>query len=152
MPGSKCKFDKIRPRDINLEIPINSKEEELAYYIFNDPALNGFSEDLSLHRNQYSDYKIIKTINMKTRTLSSVLKEHLSVGQKIDLLSIDVEGLDLEVLKSNDWQKYKPVFIMVEDKEFNIAQPEKSTIYSFLQKMNYQLVAKTLSTLIFNLK
>ena len=73
---------------------------------------------------------------MKTRTLSSVLKEHLSVGQKIDLLSIDVEGLDLEVLKSNDWQKYKPVFIMVEDKEFNIAQLEKSDIYSFLQKMN----------------
>jgi FkbM family methyltransferase len=152
MPGSKRKFDKIRPKDINLEIPINSKEEELTYYIFNDPALNGFSKDLSLLRNQSSDYKIIKTVNMKTRTLSNVLKEYLSAGQKINLLSIDVEGLDLEVLKSNDWRMYKPDFIMVEDKEFNIAQPEKSAIYSFLQEMNYQLLAKTLSTLIFNLK
>jgi len=152
MPGSKRKFDKVRPRDFNLEIPINSKEEELTYYIFNDPALNGFSKDLSLLRNQSSDYKIIKSVNMKTRTLSSVLEEYLSGGQKINLLSIDVEGLDLEVLKSNDWRTYKPDFIMVEDKEFNIVQPEKSTIYNFLQEMNYQLMAKTLSTLIFNLK
>jgi FkbM family methyltransferase len=152
MPGSKRKFDKVRPRDINLEIPISSKEEELTYYIFNDPALNGFSKDVSLLRNQSSDYKIIKTVAMKTRTLSSMLNEHLSGGQRINLLSIDVEGLDLEVLKSNDWRSYKPDFIMVEDKEFDIAQPEKSAIFSFLQQMNYQLVAKTLSTSIFSLR
>jgi FkbM family methyltransferase len=152
MPGSKRKFDKVRPRDINLEIPINSKEEELTYFIFNDQALNGFSKDLSSLRNQSSDYKIIKTVNMKTRTLSSVLTEYLSVGQKINLLSIDVEGLDFEVLKSNDWRTYKPEFIMVEDKEFNITQPAKSAIYNFLQEMKYQLLAKTLSTLIFSLR
>ena len=152
MPGSKSNFDKVRTRDINLEIPINSKEEELTYYIFNDPALNGFSKDVSLLRNQSSDYKIIKTVTMKTRTLSNVLNEHLLSGQRINLLSIDVEGLDLEVLKSNDWRTYKPDFIMVEDKEFNIVQPEKSTIFSFLQQMNYQLVAKTLSTSIFRLR
>jgi FkbM family methyltransferase len=152
MPGSKSNFDKVRPRDITLEIPINSKEEELTYYIFNDPALNGFSKDVSLLRNQSFDYKIIKTVDMKTTTLSNVLNEHLLSGQRINLLSIDVEGLDLEVLKSNDWRTYKPDFIMVEDKEFNIVQPEKSTIFSFLQQMNYQLVAKTLSTSIFRLR
>jgi FkbM family methyltransferase len=152
MPGSKRNFDKVRPRDINLEIPINSTEEKLTYYIFNDPALNGFSKDVSQLRNQSPDYKIIRTVDMKTKTLSSVLNEHLSGGQRINLLSIDVEGLDLEVLKSNDWRTYKPDFIMVEDKEFNITQSEESTIFSFLQQMNYQLVAKTLSTLIFSLK
>lgn len=152
MPGSKRNFDKVRTRDINLEIPINSTEKELTYYIFNDPALNGFSKDLSLLRNQSPDYRIIKTVNMKTKTLSSVLNEHLSGEQKINLLSIDVEGLDLEVLKSNDWRNYKPDFIMVEEKEFNIVQPEQSNIFSFLQQMNYQLVAKTLSTLIFSLR
>lgn len=152
MPGSKRNFDKVRTRDINLEIPINSTEKELTYYIFNDPALNGFSKDISLLRNQSPDYRIIKTVNMKTKTLSSVLNEHLSGEQKINLLSIDVEGLDLEVLKSNDWRNYKPDFIMVEEKEFNIVQPEQSNIFSFLKQMNYQLVAKTLSTLIFSLR
>jgi hypothetical protein len=77
MPGSKKIFDKYRTKDINLEIPISSREEELTYYVFNDPALNGFSKETSLHRNTLKDYKIINTINMKTRTLISVLNEHL---------------------------------------------------------------------------
>lgn len=152
MPGSKQIFDKYRPRDINLEIPINSKEENLTYYIFNDPALNGFSKDLSLQSNQLSDYKIIRTINLRTETLNHILDKHLPVGQKINLLSIDVEGLDMEVLKSNDWIKYKPDFILIEDKEFDISQSENSAIYNFLVQMNYQLIAKTLNTLIFQLR
>lgn len=149
MPGSKIIFDKFRPQDINLEIPINSKEEYLTYYIFNDPALNGFSKDLSLQRNQLSDYKIIKTVNLKTKTLQDILDEHLPKGQKINLLNIDVEGLDFEVLKSNDWSKYRPDLILIEDKDFDFSIPQNSTVYNFLHELNYKLKAKTLNTLIF---
>jgi FkbM family methyltransferase len=149
MPGSKIIFDKYRPRDTNLEIPINSKEDYLTYYIFNDPALNGFSKDLSLERNQLSDYRIISTVNLKTKTLKDILDNHLPKGQDINLLTIDVEGLDIEVLKSNDWIKYKPDLIMIEDKEFDISLPQESAIYNFLFQLNYKLKAKTLNTLIF---
>lgn len=152
MPGSKRLFDKYRPGDTNLEIPISSKEEDLTYYIFNDPALNGFSKDLSLQSDQLSDYKIIKTINLRTETLDHILQEYLPIGKKINLLTIDVEGLDMEVLKSNDWNKYKPDFILIEEKEFDVSLPEKSAIYNFLVQMNYQLLAKTLNTLIFQIR
>jgi FkbM family methyltransferase len=152
MPGSKQIFDKYRPRDTNLEIPISSKDEELTYYIFNDPALNGFSKDLSLQRNKLNDYKIIKTINMRTKTLRSILDKHLPIGQKIDFLSIDVEGLDMEVLISNDWMKYRPEYILIEDKDFDFVYHESLEIYNFICKMNYKLMAKTLSTSIFKTK
>ncbi len=152
MPGSKRIFDKYRPGDTNLEIPISSKEEDLTYYIFNDPALNGFSKDLSLQSDQLSDYKIIKTIHLRTETLDHILDEYLPIGQKINLLTIDVEGLDMEVLKSNDWNKYKPDFILIEEKEFDVSLPKKSAIYNFLMQMNYQLLAKTLNTLIFQIR
>ncbi|MCZ7616055.1 MAG: FkbM family methyltransferase [Ignavibacteriaceae bacterium] len=108
MPGSKNKFDRIRPKDINLEIPISSKEEELTYYIFNEPALNGFSRELSSEGEKLNAYKIVKTVEMKTKTLGSVLDTFLPKGQNIDFMSIDVEGLDSEVLKSNNWDKYVP--------------------------------------------
>ena len=152
MPGNKQIFDKYRPRDTNLEIPISSKEEELIYYIFNDPALNGFSKDLSLQRNELSDYKIIKTINMRTKTLRSILDRYLPIGQKIDFLSIDVEGLDMEVLISNDWEKYRPEYILIEDKDFDFVTHESLEIYNFICKMSYKLMAKTLSTSIFKIK
>ncbi|MEJ2105336.1 MAG: FkbM family methyltransferase, partial [Ignavibacteriaceae bacterium] len=106
-PSTKRRFDKIRPRDINLEIPISDKEEELTYYMFNDPALNGFSKDISDEVKELKDYRVIGTIKMKTRTLLSILDEYLPIGQRIDFLSIDVEGFDFKVLTSNDWDKYK---------------------------------------------
>lgn len=152
MPGSKNKFDRIRPKDINLEIPISSKEEELTYYIFNEPALNGFSRELSSEGEKLNAYKIVKTVEMKTKTLGSVLDTFLPKGQNIDFMSIDVEGLDSEVLKSNNWDKYVPMYIIIEDKEFSFENPQKSEVYCFLNDQNYQLLAKTLSTLIFRLK
>ena len=149
MPGSKKIFDKYRPEDINIEIPISDKEEELTYYMFNDPALNGFSKEISQQRDELKDYKIIKTVNLKTRTLGSILKEFLPAGQKIDMLSIDVEGLDLKVLKSNDWDKYNPTIILVEDKYFTFESPHSSDVFDYLQKLNYKLISKSEKTLFF---
>jgi len=46
------------------------------------------------------------------RTLNSILEE-LEIN-KIDLLSLDVEGYEAEVLKGFDLNKYKPKFIVIE--------------------------------------
>ena len=51
MPNSMSLFDKIRPRDINLEVPISEKKQKLKYYMFNEPALNGFSKELAEKRD-----------------------------------------------------------------------------------------------------
>ena len=47
MPNSMRLFNEIRPRDTNLEIPISDKKQKLKYYMFNEPALNGFSKELA---------------------------------------------------------------------------------------------------------
>jgi hypothetical protein len=39
-------------------------------------------------------------------------------NKKIDILSIDVEGWDMDVLESNNWNKYKPNYIIVETVEY----------------------------------
>ena len=151
-PGSKKLFDKIRPRDINLEIPISEKDEELIYYIFNDPALNGFSSDLSKEIDGHRDYKILSEIKLKTKTLKSVLDDYLPLDQKIDFLSVDVEGFDFQVLKSNDWATYKPKLILVEDKDFSFSNLNDSAVFAFLSSKKYLLIAKSFNTLFFQLK
>jgi len=77
-------FDKIRPRDINLEFAISDIENELTYSMFNEPALNGFSKKISEERNFETDYWITKTIKIKTKTLRTVLDEFLSTDKTID--------------------------------------------------------------------
>lgn len=34
--------------------------------------------------------------------------------RQIDLMNIDVETMELSVLKSNDWDKYRPRFVIME--------------------------------------
>jgi FkbM family methyltransferase len=148
-PNAIKAFNIFRRRDVNLNIGISSKKGKLLFYCFNEPALNGFSKELSLERNNTSTkYKIIKEIEIETLPLSEVLDKYVPEEQKIDFLTIDVEGFDLQVLQSNNWLKYKPSFILVEDRiDFN--NLTNSEVYGYLEKQGYQLVAKTLRTLFF---
>jgi FkbM family methyltransferase len=148
-PGAIKAFSIFRKRDINLNIGISDKSGKLLFYCFNEPALNGFSKELSEERNNTSDkYKITKEIEVETHPLSYVLDKYLPQNQQIDILSIDVEGLDLMVLRSNDWNKYKPLFVLVED-NIDFANLPQSEIYSFLVEKGYQMVAKTHRTMFF---
>ncbi|BDQ03135.1 FkbM family methyltransferase [Ignavibacterium sp.] len=148
-PGSKKLFDKMRKYDINIEAAISDVPTKLTYFIFDEPALNSFDKDLSIQRSNETKYKIIKEVTLDTIRLSDILNKYLDSKQKIDFLSIDTEGFDLSVLKSNDWEKYKPSVILCEDAEFDFANPQKSRVFNFLVEKNYQLFAKTPSTLIF---
>ena len=58
-------FQKFRPRDTNLEIAISEKEQNLTYYMFNEPALNGFSKSIS-ERHQNERYQIGLQLGLDT--------------------------------------------------------------------------------------
>ena len=45
LPGSMRIFNLIRPRDINLEIPISDKEKKLNYFMFSSSFFNSFLEE-----------------------------------------------------------------------------------------------------------
>ena len=55
------------------------------------------------------------TIWVATTTLSAVI-DHVSKGEAPDLLSIDVEGFEMDVLGGLDLRKHRPRWILVETK------------------------------------
>ena len=149
MPNSMKIFNLLRPRDINLEIPISLNEKKMTYYSFNDPAINGFDKNLSQSRTK--DYKLISKISLETKTLEKLLDKYL-IKKEIDFLSIDVEGLDLEVLKSTNLKKYKPKIILVEILESNFDNLKNCDLYNFLVDNDYVFLAKTINTFFFKHK
>ena len=149
MPNSMKIFNLLRPRDINLEIPISLNEKKMTYYSFNDPAINGFNKNLSQSRT--NDYKLISKISLETKTLEKLLDKYL-IKKEIDFLSIDVEGLDLEVLKSTNLKKYKPKIILVEILESNFDNLKNCDLYNFLMDNDYVFLAKTINTFFFKHK
>ena len=56
-------------------------------------------------------------ISVPARTLTSILDQY--VINQIDLLSLDVEGYELNVLKGLDFEKYRPTYMLIESLKKN---------------------------------
>ena len=66
------------------------------------------------------------------------------------IFSIDVEGMDFKVIKSNDWNKHRPELVLTEEsmREKNIYT--ESEIYQFLRGIGYDLYCVTGGTIIYS--
>jgi FkbM family methyltransferase len=150
MPGSMRSFKLLRSRDINLELGVGKLPGEMCFYCFNDPALNSFDEKLSLERDAAPDrYKITKQVPVQILPLADILDQHLPKGQHIDFISVDVEGFDLDVLESNDWSKYRPDYLLIEDLSYSITTANEAPLVQFLKKVGYAPCASLRRTIIF---
>jgi FkbM family methyltransferase len=151
-PNAIEAFRAARPRDANLCVGVSDVEERLRYHVFNEPALNTFDPALAAERARLADYHLTETCEIPVRRLDDLLSENLQRGQPIDFLSIDVEGLDLQVLKSNDWGRFRPQALLVEDRTADIEQLIVNPIHAFVKSVGYGLAAKTVNTLIYTVR
>lgn len=101
-----------RPKDINLNIGILSEKKKIKFYNMNIDALSTFSHEQA---KEYvtQNFKILTVKNVATERLDSIFSRYVK-NKEIDFISIDTEGYDTEVLKSNDWKKWRPKLICVE--------------------------------------
>jgi FkbM family methyltransferase len=148
-PGSMEAFKKSRPEDRNLECGVGNSEGELPFYEFEEPALNTFSRQRYEYLLANTSYKVKRVVPVRIRKLASILEEHASENRPIDLLTIDVEGLDYEILKSNNWERFSPKVVLVEALEQNIEELQNSELGCFLKEKGYSLFAKTYNTAFF---
>jgi FkbM family methyltransferase len=138
-PNSMTQFNMIRKRDINLEIPISDEQEKLRFYSFKTSFLNTF--DVQSAKN-FKD-ELIGTIEINTKKLSQVFDEYLGENE-IDLLNVDVEGWDLKVLRSNNWNKYRPKVIVTEFFSFlEDCNPDQTEVGTFLKDNHYKYLCCT---------
>ncbi|MCG8329877.1 MAG: glycosyltransferase [Chitinophagales bacterium] len=136
-PGSMALFNEQRPKDINLELAISDTKETLTYYqIDSMPGCNSFSLDM-LKETHMLD-KVSSQAKIQTFTLEEVLDRYLPDNTSIDLLTVDVEGLDHKVLLSNNWEKYRPTVIVVELQIKDRTKIAGNETVQFLQNLGYE--------------
>jgi FkbM family methyltransferase len=148
LPGTAKQFKRWRPRDQVAEVGVSQNPGTLLYYMFNEPALNTFDMTLAEQRDGLNGYKLENKVSIPTKSLTEILDGMLLPGQ-IDFLSVDVEGLDLDVLKSNDWTKYRPAVIVAEALTASLIGIELDSIVGYLGIQGYRPVIKTGCSLIF---
>jgi FkbM family methyltransferase len=74
-------------------------------------------------------------IQVPARTLTSILDQH-SV-ERIDFLSLDVEGFELDVLKGIDFDKYKPSFMLIEARYREEIDSFLNPLYEPITELSY---------------
>jgi FkbM family methyltransferase len=151
-PGSMTEFHRLRPRDINIEAAVSDKVETLTSFIFNDGALNTFDPALAAKRDGDHGSRLVQRVPITTVTMAELLSRHLPPGTPINFLSVDVEGLELQVLRSNDWNRYRPSIILAEDFGVNRCRDiDSSETAEFLAAQGYEAFAKTIHTIFYRL-
>jgi FkbM family methyltransferase len=144
MPGSMKSFRFFRRRDINLEMGVGLQKGTLKFYSFEEPAYNTFSEHLVNDPEFLKRVPLKKIYEVPVITLVDLLEKHLPANTHIDFLSIDAEGFDLDILKSNDWSRFRPTYLLVEEGMNSIRNISETG--AFLEQQQYQLVARTCIT------
>ena len=104
---------KHRSRDNVLNIGIGATKGELDFYIINGGGFSSFNKefiDKTLANNP--DATIDDVIKVKVLDFNTVVKQYCEGTP--DIVSIDIEGDELSVLKSVDFEKYRPLVFIVE--------------------------------------
>ena len=134
-------FNYFRPKDHNIQIALSNKIGFTDLYFFHNRSAKN-----TITKSRGKGAKSIKRV--KTDTLNNIIKNSKINTKKIDFLSIDVEGNELNVLRGLNFKKYRPKIISIEFikpnvKEFyqhDIKNIFKSDIYKFMISKKYKLV------------
>jgi FkbM family methyltransferase len=82
---------------------------------------------------------------VRVLTLRQILAEHLPAGSRVDLLNVDCEGMDLEVLRGNDWKTCRPQVICAEAK----TRKEERELHLYLLSKSYRKVGRVFYSVIY---
>ena len=144
------KFKRHRKRDINVNVGIGQEKGELEYYRLSESPMNTFSKEFADKMIKQNGVKLLGIEKVPVMPLSELLDNYLPIGQHIDFINIDCEGLDIEILKSNNWDVYRPDFILIEihadGKNWDIPSTPTAT---FLRSVGYEHVGQSTITSLF---
>lgn len=93
------------------------------------------SHEWSYIKGDREGIEIAREIEITIKTLETILDEN--EAPQIDILSIDTEGMEIDVLEGIDLDKRKPKLLMLED------HMDDLELYFYMRKRGYRLVKRT---------
>ncbi len=130
---------RVRKQDISICAAVSDSEREVTFHKAKSDAVSTIDEDRLAEWKKHFEFADADQETVVTQTLTSILDANIETGRNIDLLTIDVEGHDLHVLKGLDLSKYRPKVIIIEIHELDSVKDNE--IYKYLSENGYLLKA-----------
>ena len=133
-----------RRRDVNLNMGIGPREAEMDFYVMSRRTLNTFSAIEARKLVDEHGQNIVETRRIKVQTFAQTVDTHM--GRTPDLVSLDVEGLELDILRSIDFSRYRPHVFCVETISYaggDGSGIKSAEIHALMLQNGYKLYADT---------
>ena len=129
-----------RPDDIVLNRCITTKSgEKIPFYILSGDGLSSCDRvtvEETLEENP--EIQIEKTVDVETITVQDILKEYFEKPPV--LVNVDIEGMELDVLKGFDFEHFRPLMFIVETIPYRaklVVGEKEETVLEFMKSNGY---------------
>ena len=135
-------FKLLRRRDIVYNTLVGTMKNEIDFWEFEPYGLSTADPAIAESVLKIKDVRLIKLSKIEVTPLSEMVPKIDS--QFPTILSIDVEGMDLEVLKSNNWNNFRPHIICIEEwPNLKLGENALSAVTIYLGELNYKKISYT---------
>lgn len=150
-PDAEPLFKEHRPNDIFINCGVSPQASTLTYFMFDEPAYNTFNEKEARERFTNQNISVKRELTIQCKPLAEILEQYMQPEylQMFELMSIDAEGMDMEVLSSNDWARFRPHYVIAECRCEYIEDISNDEAVKYMAQYDYRPVAKTMRNIIF---
>tara|TARA_B100001059_G_C17687941_1_gene503357 strand:- start:262 stop:918 length:657 start_codon:yes stop_codon:yes gene_type:complete len=144
-------FNQARKKDKNFQVAISNKNKKIKFYYRKKiNMLNTINKKFA--KNHFK--KGFSSGFIDSKTLDSILNSTGLRNKKIDFLNLDIEGNEINALKSLNFKRYNPKLICIEIHNNTSGRNDNNyyksnSIYKFLTKKGYKHIWKNEFSFIF---
>lgn len=141
-------FVQRRPQDVNLNVGVGRDSATLDFYVMDNPEMSTFSREIADEYVRQQGLQLREVIPVPVLPINEILERH-ATAHGFDVLSLDVEGLDEEILSALDYSRFAPLAICVETVDFATGEKRVETVGDLLKPHGYFSYADTYINTIF---
>ena len=123
-----------RPADRNLNLALSDRDGSIVWHRVGNTGLSTCDSAQAERAGRHGH--VITRHTVRTTTLACILAD--ACPASIDLLKVDVEGLELQVLSGNNWDRWRPSLIVVEATLPESPERRTEEVGPYLQQRGYR--------------
>lgn len=146
-----AKIRKVRPKDICVDKAVSvTSDETVDFFKMSADTLSTIQSETVERYERDSEHRLATRKTVAAIHINKLLESHFA-DKTPDFVSLDVEGLDVELLQAWDFARWRPAVFCVETLTYtqNQSAVKIDKIFELMDEAGYQLYADTYINSIF---
>lgn len=148
-PTAQPLFRKWRGRDTLLTCGVGLEEGEADFYVMTTNTLSTFSKEEAERYQGYGSQKITRVVKLPLKPVNQILEQYFEKCP--NLISLDIEGMDFQILQSLDLDKWRPEVLCIETLTYTEDKTERKLeeIIEYMKGKDYMVYGDTFINTVF---